>query len=167
MAAWTLTIWVVWLRAHVRLSSRGPYEVPNRYQGALVLSRSIDEEFTEHGKPMVMSDKDFSSYRSKTLMGGSVQHHSVRPILASKMGVWAKTKEWLRRDKWWCIAFAVETVWLSLGWMIPEGFYSMTLWAWPSFIFAMIIGTTTKSRLFFISLWEVIGLVILITLFNI
>lgn len=193
MAAWTLAIWVVWLRAHVRLSSRGPYEVPNRYQGALALRKSIDEDFAEHGKPTAMSDKDFSLHCSKTLMGGSVRNHSVRPIIASKVGVWANTKKWLKGEKWWCIAFAIETLWLSLGWMALqysfqrliyygyyvyrssayrsfealEGFYSITLWAWPSVIFAMIIGTTTKSRLFFISCWVVIGLVILISLFSV
>lgn len=192
MATWTLVIWVVWLRAHVRLSSRGPYEVPNRYQGAMALSKSIEEDFAEHDKPMAMSNKDFTNYRSKTLRGGSVRHFSTRSLVPDKAGVWASTKRWLKQERWWCIALLVETVWVSTGWMavgaafnaidypytwgsyvayrrtalFVEGLYGVTSWAWPAMLFAMAIGTTRKSRLFFIGCWELIGLVIVISLFN-
>lgn len=188
MAIWTLAIWMVWLRAHIRLSSRGAYEVPTRYQGAMRLSKAIEEEFEGYGKPMAMNSKEFSKYRSKVLKGGSVRHDSDRPILESNIGLWRKMKKWISRERWWCIPLAVHTVWLATGWMALErlnhallaadsppslwtinfvgGFYSLSLWAWPSVVFAMIIGTTTKSRLFSIGCWVVIGLVIIISLFS-
>lgn len=189
MATWTMAIWAVWLRAHVRLSSRGPYEFPTQYQGAMVLSNSIEEEFTEHDKPMAMSNEDFTNYRSKILRGGSVRNFSTRSLVpGAKVGVWSSIKRWLRKERWWCIALLVETVWVSTGWMACtgllnpfynsyyggsfrdfsslDGFYLLSLWAWPSMVFAMAIGTTRKSRLFFIGCWEVLGLVIIMSLFN-
>lgn len=191
MAAWTLAIWVVWLRAHVRLSSRGAYhEIPNRYQSALVLSKAIAEGFAAHApKPSAMSNKDFELHRSKTLKGGSVRHDTVRTFMGSKVGVWANTKKWLRREKWSCLALTILTAWVAAGWMVVgyaeqrisyygyspseyrtfvavEVFYMLSLWTVPSFLFAMLIGTTTKSRLFFMGVWAIPGIVVIIALFN-
>lgn len=189
MAFWTMVIFIVWLRAHVKLSRRGPYEIPNRYKGALVLSKAIEQDFAEHEKPGTMNEKDFTEHRSKILKGGTVWSDSVQPPLDSKRGVWSSTKKWMRQDRWWCVALAVDAIWLSVGWIALkesrnvyeyedvfdssrssqnayrnyralEGFYAITLWAWPAVIFAMIIGTTRKSRLFFVSCGIVIGFVI-------
>lgn len=186
MAAWTLAICFVRIRAHFRLSPN--YEVPNRYQGALVLSKAIAEDFATHvPEPTAMSNKDFAMHRSKTLKGGSVRHDSARTSMGYKVGVWASTKKWLQREKWWCLAFAVLTVWNAAGWVVVfysedayyyhydtwdfrnvvalAYFYMLSLWTWPSFVFAMPTGTTTKSRLFFMGVWVIPAAVLIIALF--
>lgn len=180
MVIWTFAIWIIWLRAHTKLLHRGPYEIPNRYQGAILLSQSISEDFAEHQKPTAMNNKDFADYYSKTLRGGAVRCRSVRsPVELTPTRLWHSTKRWFEKEKWWFIALAVDTVWMGTGWMAVTSllyryyfyyydrslgyfdallaFYLISWWAWPSIVFALMIGTTTKSRLFFISCWVAIG----------
>lgn len=119
MALWTLAIYIVWLRAHIKLPRRRPFEIPNRYKGAMILSRCIKDDFAEHEKPTVMKNKDFDIHRSNTLKGGTVRHDPSVQIanIETNWGMWSDTKRWIKGEKWWLVALAIDTLWAAFGWM--------------------------------------------------
>ncbi|KAL1882153.1 hypothetical protein Daus18300_000638 [Diaporthe australafricana] len=163
---WTLSIYVMWLKAHLKLLSRGPYEIPNRYKAAVRLSRSIAADFGDVDKATAMSNKEFSGHVGRTLRGGRVgadpamalgQLFSFRSIL----------KGWVRRERWWFSALVLCTLFCCTGWMLPYAAFGLLwacVWLWPVIAFALAVGTTNKSRFSFLVCWLLVGIAWIIPL---
>ncbi|KAJ0117391.1 hypothetical protein J7T55_003805 [Diaporthe amygdali] len=162
---WTLSIYIMWLRAHMKLSSRGPYEVPNRYKAAVRLSRSIAVDFGDVDRATDMSNKEFSAYVSRNLKGGRV---GADPAMAlGKFNFRSCLKGWIRREKWWFSALILCTIFCCTGWQLPYSLFSLlwlSVWLWPVIAFALAVGTTNKSRFFFLFAWLLLGIAWIIPL---
>lgn len=177
-----MAIYIIWLRAHIKLSRHGAYEIPNRYKGVLCLSKSIERDFGSLEQATAMSNKEFAIYRDKTLNGGKVKGDRALPVneYSVRSGIKNSIKKWIKSEKWWCTVLSIHTIWLGVGWIVifyiatnTRNFaatqfvlvlFWITLWTWPSMVFAMIVGNTRKSRLFFVTVWTSLGALILFPL---
>lgn len=168
-----MAVYIVWLRAHRRLSRAGTYEILNRYKAAIQLSDSINDDLRGRDGDATLargfSNKDFDQY-IKDVHGGSVIMETPPFIINKNPGVWKKIMNWFSKERWWASALILNTVWLSVGWMAAFGdfrlwvLFWLTLWIWPSIVFALVVGTTRKSRLFFVFVWTLIGIVVIVPL---
>lgn len=160
MDIWTLSVFVMWLKAHLKLSSRGSYEVPNRYKAAVKLTRSIALEFGDVDKATALSNKEFSTHLRRGLRGGRVGGD---PAMA--LGKYSLSfrgfKGWVAREKRWFSAIILCTLFCCVGWLLPHDAWSLlwlAVWVWPVLAFALAFGTTGRSRLFFFGCWLAIGI---------
>lgn len=158
MSAWSLSVYVMWLKAHLKLSSRGPYEIPNRYKAAVKLTRSIAVDFGDVDEATALSNKEFSARVSRSLRGGRVGADPAQAL--GKYSLRRGLKAWIAREKWWFSGIVLCTVFCCTGWLLPYevfGLLWLAVWLWPMIALALAVGTTRKSRLFFLISWLLIG----------
>lgn len=182
LSLWTVAVFTIWLRAHLKLSHYENFrklEKPSRYKAALKLSESIDHDFEGSEDPSTTTNKQFHQHVEKTLNGGRVRGQSLSPTGELRFGIKRGLKNWFKKEKWWASFLMLDLVWIGVGWMI-EGLsllaalpdwlkaavYWLALWAWPSIVFALILGTTRNSRLFFVISWVSLGVAVLFPLFG-
>lgn len=163
---WTLSVFIIGLKAHLKLSSRGPYEIPNRYKAAVRLTRSIAVDFGDVDKATTMSNKEFSTHVSRSLRGGRVGGDPAMAL--GKYSFRSSFKDWVAREKWWFSGLILCTLLCCVAWLIPYaiyGFMWLPPWLWPCIAFALAVGTTRKSRYFILFCWLVLGLAWIIPLY--
>ena len=159
MCLWSLSVYIMWLKAHLKLSNRGPYEIPNRYKAAVRLTRSIAVDFGDVDKATTMSNKEFSTHVRQNLRGGRVRGDPTMAL--GRYNFRSGLKSWIAREKWWFSGIMLCTAFCCTGWMLPYALFGLlwlAVWLWPVIAFAMAVGTTRKSRLFFLGCWLVVGL---------
>lgn len=159
MTVWSLSVYVMWLRAHLKLSSRGPYEIPNRYKAAVKLTRAIAVDFGDADEATYLSNKEFSTHISRNLKGGRVGGDPAMAL--GKYSFRNGVKGWISREKWWFSGIVLCSVFCCVGWLLPYevfGLLWLAVWSWPIIVFALAVGTTRKSRLFFLISWLIIGM---------
>lgn len=163
MSIWTVIIFTIWFKAHLELSRRGQYEVLHRYQAAIQLSRSINRDFG----PVdicTLHSKEFVKELKRVHHGGRVTCRNGAQPVQTGHSMRMSVRNWFKRERWWVIVLAAHTIWISVSWMRPFGFdffYIFTCWVWPSVVFALVVGSSLRSRLFFITIWVLPGVVIL------
>lgn len=158
MGVWTLSVYIMWLKAHLKLSSRGPYEIPNRYKAAVKLTRSIALDFGDADQATALSNKEFSAHVSRALRGGRVGGDPAMAL--GKYSFRSSVKGWVGREKRWFSGMVLCTLFCCVGWLLPYqvfGLLWLSVWLWPIFVFALTVGTTNKSRFFFLISWLLIG----------
>lgn len=170
LSSWTVAVFVVWLRAHLKLLRYEGHEKPNRYQAALLLSKSIEYDFKGFEDPSTTTNRSFDRHVAKTLNGGMVELEPLSPTAELHPGFKRSLKNWFQKERWWASFLMLDTVWLGVGWLtirswLSATFYWLTLFAWPSIVFALILGTTRNSRLFFVTSWVTFGIAMLLPLF--
>lgn len=160
MSLWSLSVYAMWLKAHLKLSSRGPYEIPNRYKAAVKLTRSIAVDFGGNSdQAAALSNKQFSTHVSQALRGGRVGGDPAMAL--GKYSFRSSLKGWITSEKRWFSGIMVCTVFCCVGWLLPYGAWCLLwlgVWLWPVIAFAMAVGTTSKSRFFFLISWLLIGI---------
>ncbi|KAG8159812.1 hypothetical protein KVR01_010449 [Diaporthe batatas] len=168
MTIWSVIVFVMWLKAHLKLSRRGPYEIPNRYKAAIKLTRSIALDFGDADMAYGLSNKEFTSHLRRHLKGGRV---GADPAMA--LGKYSLSFRgfggWVAREKWWFSAVVLCTLFCCVGWMLPLAAWSLlwlAVWAWPVLAFALAVGTTGRSRLFLSGCWLAIGVAWIVPLWE-
>lgn len=159
MSLWTLSVFVMWVMAHLKLSSRGAYEVPNRYKAAVKLTRSIAVDFGDADSAAALSNKEFSTHVRRNLRGGRVGGDPAMAL--GKYSYRSRLWGWIKREKVWFSAIVVCTIFCCVGWMLPGriiGLLWLGIWLWPVLLFALAVGTTGKSRFFFFGCWLAVGI---------
>lgn len=160
MCIWTLSVYIMWLKAHLKLSSRGPYEIPNRYKAAVKLTRSIAVDFGDIDQATAMSNKEFSTHLSRALRGGRVGGDPAMAL--GKYSFRSSLKGWVAREKRWSFGIVLCTAFCCTAWLLPYeawGLQWVALWLLLSIVLALAIGTTKKSRFFFLVSWLLVGMV--------
>jgi len=159
MCLWTLSVFVMWLKAHLKLSSRGSYEIPNRYKAAVKLTRSIAVDFGDVDKATALSNKEFSAHLGRNLKGGRVGGDPAMAL--GKYSFRSGLKGWVTREKRWFSAIVLCTIFCCTGWLLPYKIFGLLwigVWLWPVLAFVLAVGTTGRSRLFFFGCWLAIGI---------
>lgn len=159
MSLWSLSVYVMWLKAHLKLSGRGPYEIPNRYKAAVKLTRSIAVDFGDVDQATALSNKEFSAHVKRSLRGGRVGGDPAMAL--GKYSFRSGLKGWVAREKRWFSGMILCTLFCCTGWLLPYevfGLLWLSVWLWPMIAFALAVGTTSKSRLFFLISWLILGM---------
>lgn len=159
MSLWSLSVYAMWLKAHLKLSSRGPYEIPNRYKAAVKLTRSIAVDFGDADEAAALSNKEFSTHVSRNLRGGRVGGDPAMAL--GKYSFRNGLKGWIASEKRWFSGMVLCTVFCCVGWLLPYEAWCLLwlgVWLWPVIALAMAVGTTSKSRFFFLISWLLIGI---------
>ncbi|KAI1632356.1 hypothetical protein F4809DRAFT_653374 [Biscogniauxia mediterranea] len=139
--------YIMWLEARFQLPLEGQPEVPRRWKSILALAEAINKELMESGVQIEsMTDRLVRREIYKTLKRGAVSFGVplTRSGYSFRRGLW----EWLQREKWWCVALFFSFLAALLG--PPTTVCS-------SVLFAMLMGTTKKSRLLLMATSNVFG----------
>lgn len=167
MSFWTVAVYTVWLRAHRKLSRRGAYEIPNRYKAALRLAGAVSQDFAEFQDAKALTNRDFVEHLRRARDGGRVRGDSAMPVAERQDSLWRSVKNWFKREKWWASVLVIDTLWLCTVWVVLSVVwtpYWLSLWMWLSIVFALGVGTTRKSRLFFVVIWLLLGIAVVFPL---
>ncbi|KAL2284946.1 hypothetical protein FJTKL_08497 [Diaporthe vaccinii] len=113
MSLWSLSVYVMWLKAHLKLSSRGPYEIPNRYKAAVKLTRAIAVDFGDVDQATALSNKEFSTHVSRNLRGGRVGGDPAMAL--GKYSFRSGLKGWVAKEKRWFSGMVLCTLLLRLN----------------------------------------------------
>ncbi|KAI0011042.1 hypothetical protein F4779DRAFT_637798 [Xylariaceae sp. FL0662B] len=145
LLVWTAGTYIMWLKAHFKLSLLDKPEVPKGWKCVLLLAKAMNDEFDNASiDPKALTDKELKKAVNKQLQGGYV------PLETASEGISYSFRrqfpKWLAREKYWCIALGTSVV-LQL----------LSLFCGISF--ALAVGNTTKSRLLLITCWLVLGLI--------
>ncbi|KAK7716923.1 hypothetical protein SLS63_010930 [Diaporthe eres] len=119
MSLWSLSVYVMWLKAHLKLSSRGPYEIPNRYKAAVKLTRAIAVDFGDADQATALSNKEFSTHVSRNLRGGRVGGDPAMAL--GKYSFRSGLKGWVAREKRWFSGMVLCTSLAFFGWLCGYG----------------------------------------------
>jgi hypothetical protein len=151
----------MWLKAHLKLSSRGPYEIPNRYKAAVQLTRSIAADFGDVDRATALSNKEFSAHLGRDLKGGRVRGGPAMALGEHTGSSQNNLKAWFVREKPWFSAIVLCTIFCCTSWLLPYrvlGLFWLGVWLWPVLAFSLAFGTTGRSRLFFSGCWLALGI---------
>lgn len=141
---WSTGLCILWQKAHHRLDLKDEPEVPRGWRAVLEISRAMERELAPAGIDVTkMTDSQARKEIRERLRGGAV---SLDPRLAKpELGNWPAIREWMRRDRWWIVAFAL--VWCSSLVLLMSVCIRLVLWYVSGGILAIIsLGTTTGSR---------------------
>ncbi|KAL7619460.1 hypothetical protein AAE478_009999 [Parahypoxylon ruwenzoriense] len=177
MLVWTTGISIMWLQAHLKLPLRGHPEVPTGWRALLLLAEAIRKELTEAGiNPASLKDEQVKDEIRKHLQGGSISFNASLARRDSKFT--SEFRNWLRRfdllgrmgsHKWWWLGLFVTAIVASLsGTMAPTAapwLVMLSGGAGLGILLALIIGSTTRSRLFMTTFWVLVALVVIIAIY--
>jgi hypothetical protein len=125
LTIWTLGVWVMWLDAHLSLTTRGRYEVPHGFKAVLYLADSIRNDFNDLGEePELLIDVELRKHAADHLRGGKVK------IQVSEsqfdFSLWRSSWHWLKTNKLWASAFLVALA--SSWWLCGQFVVVFTMW---------------------------------------
>lgn len=125
LTIWTLGVWVMWLDAHLSLTTRGRYEVPHGFKAVLYLADSIRNDFNDLSEePELLTDEELRKYAADHLRGGKVQ------IQVSEyqfdFSLWLSSWHWLKTNKLWASAFLVALA--SSWWFCGQFVVVFIMW---------------------------------------
>lgn len=108
---WTVTVWLMWLGAYVKLKQRGEgTEVPGKYKAVMQLAFAIEEEVSGLGEaPEALTNNELRQRIVGKLNGGRVLVND--PLPGSGYGLIKYSWEWIKREKCWflgllcCLSF--------------------------------------------------------------
>lgn len=154
---WTLGTSAMLLAARSRLASVNIGDVPAKYRAASMLALAMQQEFGTLGKtPDKLTEAQIQHCVNKHLDGGRMRLPTAFSESPSSLPsvVW----EWLRRDKWWLIILLQLAILLLAGpftFVTSDAtenlYWAMVGWT-ASLCFALLVGQTLISRLFFVCL---------------
>ncbi|KAI1453737.1 hypothetical protein F4805DRAFT_442369 [Annulohypoxylon moriforme] len=174
---WTIGISIMWLRAHYKLPLQGHPETPKGWKALIILADAMNMELPEADiDTHTLKDTDVKDAIRERLGGGTVQFDAplTRKEYSFRTGIysWAKNNtlgKWFYRNKWWVMAFLLAAVpltpvMISGLYVLPSGVFLLAIsgCAILGILFALAVGSTTRSRLFVMSLWVIAGLVVFI-----
>ncbi|KAH8756380.1 hypothetical protein F5883DRAFT_375815, partial [Diaporthe sp. PMI_573] len=99
---WTAGVYIVWLNAHLKLSSQGAAEVPSHCKAALILSQCVAREFGDMDAAGSMSNTAFDKHVKLALKGGRVvMQPTTHLALGQRSSLTNSVKSWLKTEKCW------------------------------------------------------------------
>ncbi|ROW10428.1 hypothetical protein VMCG_01603 [Cytospora schulzeri] len=101
---WTFGVWIMWLRAHLELTSRGKHEVPHGLKAVLYLADSIRDDFDSIGEEAEsLSDEELRRHAKEQLGGGKVKIEA--PESQTRYSLRRSLWHWLKTNSLWTLAF--------------------------------------------------------------
>ncbi|KAI2464921.1 hypothetical protein F4781DRAFT_50200 [Annulohypoxylon bovei var. microspora] len=178
LSIWTFGISTMWLRAHFKLPLRGHPETPRGWKAVTLLADNMNMELPEADIDIhTLRDTEVRKKIKEHLGGGSVRFDA--PLTRKEYSLRTGFYTWIKnntlgkqiyRNKWWIAALLLAAVpytpLLLYGlYVLPIGFFLMVISSCTilGVLFALGIGSTTRSRFFVTSLWIIAGLVVFIS----
>ncbi|KUI64331.1 hypothetical protein VM1G_11137 [Cytospora mali] len=166
LTIWSFGVWIMWLDAHLKLTSRGKYEVPHEFKATLYLTDSIRDDFIGVGEePESLTNDEIRRQAREHLKGGRVEIQAPQSENDYSLRRWFW--QWVKGNKLWTFSFlfAIGTSFnfrgnsillLMMSFAMAAGWGKKTraAMAWAAFIAGSIVNLT----MFYISYREIHGL---------
>lgn len=165
----------MWLKARLDLRHHDDAEIVGEYKAVINLASAINNEFGKHGaNPGVLRERQIRSLMKKELNGGTMMYHS--PLRENEFKYRDGFKRWLKKDKWWILAFTISLVCVlaptltssyGVAYGAPKGgilFGLFSVFIAASILAARLIGRTKRSRVLMIVIFLLLGLFTIIIL---
>ncbi|ROW17867.1 hypothetical protein VPNG_00864 [Cytospora leucostoma] len=152
LTMWTFGVWIMWLDTHLKLISRGEYQVPHELNAVLYLADAIRDDFKCVGeKPGSLANDDLRRYAREHLKGGKVGIQA--PLSGNAYGLRLFAWNWLKTNKLCTISLLTATTILAFDlediMYGQSGWFAMTWGYIPLFFvmgFALAAGWSRKTR---------------------
>lgn len=155
------------LVSHSRLALREGAEIPEKYRAAFMLATSLQQELSSLGKtPEKLTEAEIEDYIRTNLSGGRMSLWPTSP--EPPQNLLSLVKRWAKRDKWWLTAMLVLTVLVATCWMFAFqsadtfNLYWVLVLTTAGVYFAVVVGRTRKSRLFFTCCGGLLSIVVVL-----
>ena len=153
------------LASHSKLALREGAEIPEKYRAACMLAMSLQQELSSLGKtPETLTDAEIENYIRTNLGGGRMGLWPANPEPPQSLP--SLVKRWVERDKWWLSTMLLLTVLVATCWMSAFSssdtlsLYWGLVCATAGVYFAVVVGRTRRSRLFFAGCGGLVGIVV-------
>jgi len=150
----------MWYRSTRLLPLIDEPEVPRGWRAVIELSRALETELASEGVDIrTLTDRQLKKVIAKRLKGGSVTFRS--PLKYPDYKHWSAFISWIKREKWWILAFCLSGLPIGLAVIKFESIPIMiTTTLTSSILLAGKFGHSTKSRVFLMSILFMTGLII-------
>lgn len=139
LTIWTFGIYIMWLSAHLKLRSRGRYEVPHGLKAVLYLADSIRDDFNGLGEEAeLLTDEELRRLARKELRDGKIK------IQASEFqtdhSLWRSSWHWLKHNYLWALVYPAAVAHFFSSFSVASLLLSLVM------SFAMAAGWGRKTR---------------------
>lgn len=148
----------MWLKARLLETSRkvDMPESPQSFRAIIQLGTRICQELEQRGQTHDLGNDRLRREISKRLDGGRIAlpSHDGLYRYSFRGGIW----KWMKREKWWLTLMVPVTLYVLLGWLVFFYTYYRVMFSfslyWPSIllwsllVLTIMVGNTTKSRVF-------------------
>lgn len=150
LTIWTFGIWIMWLGAHLKLRSRGGYEVPHGLKAVLYLADSIRNDMKDLGEdPDLLTDVELRRLAREHLKNGKVKIQAPE-FQTDYHGLWRRSWHWLKDNYLWVMAYVLAVA--SIPWFIVHLFLVLVM------SLTMEAGWGKKSRAFVSGVVFIVGI---------
>jgi hypothetical protein len=142
----------------MKLPLRGMPEVPSGWGSLLLLAQTMRKELASiEVDPNKVTDKMLKEEIYKQLHGGAMPLDA--ELSGSTANLWQELGSWFAREKWWILLLATSGSLMSLNLL---SMIALVIFCFITFgvLFAMVVGSSMRSRFFIISIWTVLGLIV-------
>ncbi|KAM7215732.1 hypothetical protein V8F06_008842 [Rhypophila decipiens] len=157
---WTVGTYMVWFGSRKTMMRNGQTESPGKYGAAMLLASRMSQEFAsiEQVQPQLLTSRQVEQYVKFNLDGGKISADSMF-LFGSEYKICHGLWNVVRKSPWLSGIYTLLTLCLWLL-TIPQAYSSRFVWSLPlhlACVFALAIGTTRKSKAFFVILGFLVG----------
>ncbi|KAK3378805.1 hypothetical protein B0T24DRAFT_522841 [Lasiosphaeria ovina] len=167
LLVWSVGIFILWVKAQRHLPLPGEIEVPQGWKALIELSSTMKQELdSKNINPKNLTDKQLKDKIRKSLRDGSVSLQY--PLQRHNHKIGRRFGEFFASNAWWFVSWLaaislttivishspimLRTVWCTLG-ALAFGIF-----------WAIVVGTTRRSKAAIAIFWALVGLCIGLTL---
>lgn len=154
LLVWTIGLLIMWFQASRKIRRRCRRDVAGPHKAVIELAEAMQKE---SDFDLGLATEQHIKQQIAAADGGSISYSMSSNIEGSS----ETSFDWLKREKWWFSAmilfmFAASYLWIFVGIIITCAFIGPIC----GLIFALGVGTTFKSRIFFFAVWSLLGLTV-------
>ncbi|KAK3314248.1 hypothetical protein B0H66DRAFT_504169 [Apodospora peruviana] len=173
LLVWTLTVLTMHqtARAVIRQRPKSSSEFAGKYHAAITLALSLSSALQDSGRKYEdLSKKELDRFIKLQLGGGMIVSQSDKDLPSTAyIGPWRLAWAWIKNNRMWAAALFLFGAFVHgfVIWVftVEIPFYHLILVQYIGLIFALSVGRTSKSRLFFTFSSTLVAAVIFLAIF--